>query len=276
MTYHKLPTKYIDQISLNVTDIERSVMFYRDVLGMNLLSHTIQRAVFSFEGETPVLTIVQPDDVKTLDRGKTGLFHIAYLVPSRSDLADVVYYFWKNQLPVQGASDHYVSEAFYLSDPDGYGIEIYRDREPNEWKWNGEHVEMATVPLDIEDLLKERSEEGWTGFPKDSTIGHIHLQVHDLQAVKPFYETLGFDVVANYGAQALFMADQYYHHHIGLNTWGSRNGEPKHDDEVGLNWYSVKMTEQDREQVKENLERQVQEQNGQYIAKDPAGIEVRF
>ncbi len=253
MSYHELPTKYIDQISLSVSNLEKSITFYKDILGMNLLSQTDDQAIFSFDGETPILTIEQVEYVKPLDRRKTGLFHIAYLVPTREDLANIVYHFWRNQLPVQGASDHKVSEALYLADPDGNGIEIYRDRDPEEWDWNGEEVVMDTIPLDIEGLLKERTEEGWTGFPSESTIGHIHLQIHDLPSVQPFYEKLGFEVVAKYGPQALFMSDDKYHHHIGLNVWNSRNSEAKSDDEVGLNWFSVKMTDGDRDKVKKLL-----------------------
>lgn len=276
MGYHELPTKYIDQISLIVSDLDKSITFYKDMLGMTLLKQTDSQAVFTFNGVTPVLTLEQIKDAKPLDRQKTGLFHIAYLVPTRQDLANVVYHFWRNQLPVQGASDHHVSEALYLADPDGNGIEIYRDREPEEWQWNGEEVAMDTTPLDIEGLLKERTEKGWTGFPENSMIGHIHLQVHDLPSVQPFYEKLGFEVVAKYGPQALFMSDNKYHHHIGLNVWNSRNGGPKDDDQIGLNWYSVKMTEEDREQVKESFGDQVKQTDEGCFVSDPASITIKF
>ncbi|GEL77292.1 VOC family protein [Tenuibacillus multivorans] len=276
MNYHQLPTKYIDQLSLNVSDIQRSIDFYSNTIGMQVLENGDRKAVMTFDGEQPILTLVQPESVNPLDRRKTGLFHVAYLVPTRSDLANAVYYFWKNQLPIQGASDHRVSEALYLADPDGNGIEIYRDREPNEWKWNNERVEMDTIPLDVNGILQERTDEGWNGFPKDSKIGHIHLQVHDIASVQPFYEALGFDVVAEYGPQALFMADQKYHHHIGMNVWNSRNGEKKLENDIGLNWYSVKMTEEDRQKAKENLSDQVSEAEGHYVVEDPAGIKVKF
>lgn len=276
MSFHKLPTKHIDQLSLNVSNLDQSITFYREMLGMKLLEQSDRQAVFTFDGKNPILTIEQPNDVKPLDRRKTGLFHVAYLVPTRADLANVVYHFWRNQLPVQGASDHRVSEALYLADPDGNGIEIYRDRDPEEWKWQGNEVVMDTIPLDIQGLLKERTEEGWDGFTSDSMIGHIHLQVDDLKDVQPFYEKLGFDVVAKYGPQALFMSDNRYHHHIGLNVWNSRGGTKRDDHEVGLNWYSIKMTEGDRHHVKESFGEQVQDTEAGYFLEDPAGITIRI
>ncbi|TFB19219.1 VOC family protein [Filobacillus milosensis] len=274
MSYHKLPTKYIEQISLNVSDITRSKEFYINKLGMKLLNEEDHKATLSFDNQTPAVELVQPENVVPLDRSKTGLFHVAFLVPSKTDLANVVYYLWKNQIPIQGASDHLVSEALYLQDPDGNGIEIYRDRPHEEWKWKNDHVVMDSVPLDVEGLLQERSETGWKGFPENTVIGHIHLQVHNLEEVRPFYEKLGFDIVAEYGPQALFMADNHYHHHIGLNVWNSRNGEKKHNNEIGLNWYSIQMTKEERKEIRKRLD--IELSGGLYTVEDPSGIKIKF
>lgn len=280
MNFHQLPTKHVDQISLNVSNLDRSISFYEEILAFKVLENNEREAILSFDGKTPVLTLVVPDNVAPINYRNTGLYHVAYLLPSRKDLADCVFYFINKRIPVQGASDHGVSEAFYLADPDGNGIEIYADRHPDQWRWSGSLVNMVTEPMQIEDLLTERSEEGWKGCPEDTVIGHVHLQVDNLKPIREFYiDLLQFDVVAEYGPQALFISDQKYHHHIALNIWHSSGGNKKKENEVGLNWYSIKMTEDEREKIKSSLEQagyMVIEENNRYIVEDPAGITIHF
>ncbi|MFK4998859.1 VOC family protein [Bacillus sp. N9] len=143
-------------------------------------------------------------------------------------MADIVHHFIQKQIPIQGASDHDVSEALYLADPEGNGIEIYVDRSPDAWTWNGDQVYMTTKALDIENLLQDGSATGWKGMPAGTFIGHIHLQVSELAETKQFYcDRMGFEPILNYGSQALFISKHRYHHHIGLNTWNSEGAEPQ-------------------------------------------------
>ena len=280
MSFHKLPTKHVNELSLNVSDLERSLSFYEHVLGFSILNKKANQATMTVDGETPILNLIQPENVRQLNARKTGLYHAAYLLPSRSDLADFLLFAIENRIPLQGASDHGVSEAIYLADPDGNGIEIYSDRQEEEWEWQNNRVHMITEALQADHLVQDKSDDGWLGAPKETVIGHVHLQVHNLEQIQKFYVNyFDFNVVLNYGAHALFISDNNYHHHIGLNVWNSMNGAKKEADEVGLNWYSIKMTEDDRQVVKDKLIKaniQVEEQAGRYIVEDPAGITIRF
>ncbi|MGM8214971.1 VOC family protein [Bacillaceae bacterium W0354] len=152
--------------------------------------------------------------------------------------------------------------------------------DEKEWQWNNGRVNMYTDSLNLEELLQHQTDEGWQGFPEGSVIGHIHLKVHDLNVVREFYcDLLNFDVVAEYGPQALFISDKGYHHHIGLNIWQSAGGQKKLEKEVGLNWYSIKMTEDERQDIKKKLEQKgylIEELKGSFVVEDPAGIKIYF
>ncbi|MFL5842804.1 MAG: VOC family protein, partial [Thermoleophilaceae bacterium] len=159
----------------------------------------------------------------------TGLFHFALLLPARADLARWLVHAAQDQIPLEGMSDHLVSEALYLRDPDWHGIEIYRDRPRSEWERDGDGVKMATIPLDVQDLVGslEGAEPDFERLPRDTTMGHVHLQVADVRATEEFYAgVMGFDVQARYGDQATFLSAGGYHHHLGGNTWNSRAASP--------------------------------------------------
>lgn len=168
------------------------------------------------------------------------MYHFALLLPSRNDLARILRHFIQIRYPLQGASDHLVSEAIYLADPDGNGIEIYSDRPSAAWNWENGEVEMATVPLDAENLLAEGDGEAWTGLPSNTLMGHIHLHVSELQKTEEFYiQGLGFNIVNRYGRQALFISTGGYHHHIGLNTWNGVGAPAPLENSVGLKRFSL-------------------------------------
>jgi catechol 2,3-dioxygenase len=225
------PRTTIGSVSLTVSDLERARQFYERVIGLG-------------PGSEPLELHGDPG-APALDRGATGLFHFAILVPSRADLAQALVRIAEARWPLDGASDHLVSEALYLSDPDGNGIEIYRDRPREEWPVRDGQLQMATIPLDVNALLQEASQVRADTVPPGTRIGHVHLQVSDLDETERFYSgVLGFDVTVRGYPGALFVSAGGYHHHIGLNTWHSAGGSPPLPGSVGLRSFEVVLPDQ--------------------------------
>ncbi len=156
------------------------------------------------DGKTPLLIIEQPENVTPKEPRRSGLYHFALLLPERADLGNIIKHFVANNVPI-GASDHKVSEALYLSDPDGNGIEIYTDRNPSEWNWENGEVAMSTDPLDGESVVAESAGQTWDGLPAGTVMGHVHLHVANLPETEKFYNALGFEIACHYPG-ALFMS----------------------------------------------------------------------
>jgi catechol 2,3-dioxygenase len=216
-----------------------------------------------------------------LDRRATGLFHLAILLPSRADLALALARVAAAQWPLDGASDHLVSEALYLSDPDGNGIELYRDRPREEWRRNGDELAMATLPLDLDDVMSAvgGAVEAQPEVPAGTRIGHVHLQVADLGPSESFYRgVLGFDVTVRSYPGALFVSAGGYHHHIGLNTWHSARGRPPAAGAVGLRHFEIVVSDQaELERVLDRIRGAglpVSACDGGSLVRDPSGIGV--
>jgi len=240
MTFHQHPHTYVSHVALKVMELKRSLEFYQTVLGLKVLKEEERKATLTADGKNALLTLEQPEKVTPLNHSETGLFHFALLLPSRADLARMLLHFLELRQPLQGASDHLVSEAIYLADPDGNGIEVYADTPASTWKWHQGNVEMATNPLNAEGLIAEAGNERWQGMPAKTVMGHIHLQVAELDKTAEFYtKGLGFDAVLKYGPQALFVSTGGYHHHIGLNTWNSRGGMAPKETSVGLSYFTI-------------------------------------
>ncbi|RAP28054.1 hypothetical protein C2W64_00520 [Brevibacillus laterosporus] len=281
MNFHGYPYTFVSQVHLIIENLERSVTFYRDMLGLQVLHRTETKVVFTTNGKTPLVTIEQPDKVVPKEPRTTGLYHFALLVPQRADLANILFHLLQKGYPLQGASDHLVSEALYLADPDGNGIEIYVDRPSKTWVWDGDNVGMSTEPLDIEGLLQENKEQDWQRMPSETIMGHIHLQVADLKQAEEFYtQGLGFEVTSRYGSQALFISTGKYHHHIGLNTWGSAGAPAPSPNSVGLQSYTLVLSDEESrermvQQVK-NMGASIIEENGVIITKDPFGTTIHL
>jgi catechol 2,3-dioxygenase len=232
--------------SLTVADLERSVAFYRDVLGFSVLQVEGATAKLgAAEGATPVLELTALTGARPKPRRTTGLYHVAILTPSRDALARTLYRLAISRHPLQGASDHIVSEALYLDDPDGNGLEIYRDRPRENWYDAAGHFQMGTLPLDLDTLLEEgassTNERPWSGLDTGTRVGHVHLQVADLAAAVRFYtDGLGFETMAHMPEMgAAFVSAGGYHHHIGLNTWTSRGAPPPPADAAGLRVFEI-------------------------------------
>lgn len=208
-------------------------------------------------GDKPLIELAHRPGAPPRRPGTTGLFHLAILVPSRLDLAQAVRRLAAAGWSLTGASDHLVSEALYLDDPEGNGIEIYRDRERAEWRYAGDELRMATLPLDLDRLLEELPGAGQqqATAPAGTRIGHVHLQVGDLAAAEAFYQgILGFDVTVRSYPGALFVSAGGYHHHIGLNTWAGHGAPPPPFGARGLDSFEVMLpTTEELERIDRNL-----------------------
>jgi len=276
--FHQAPCTYVGQVSLKVRDLDRALRFYRDVIGFKVLTQTGASATLTADGRTALLTVERPEDAAPKQGRTTGLYHFALLLPTRADLARIVKHFARIGLRF-GSSDHLVSEALYLSDPDGNGIEIYRDRDPSEWNWKRGEVEMAVDPLDFRDLVGLGDDKPWDGLPVGTLMGHIHLHVSELGPAERFYaDGLGFEVVNRFGSQALFLSTGGYHHHIGLNTWNGVGAPRPAANSVGLRSFTlIYPDEAARERAVLNLRNlgaEVTEQGGAFAASDPSGNRI--
>lgn len=214
-------------VTLNVGDLDRVATFYRDALGLQERADDGTTVRLGTVDRDLVVLRHTPDAVPSPQAA--GLFHVAILYPSRADLADAIVRVGQHGGRLDGASDHLVSEAVYLRDPEGNGIELYRDRERDEWRTDPDgHVAMDTLPLDLAGVLRTASDPTHPGrasaaVPADAIVGHIHLQTAEIAASRAFYaDALGFDVMVESYPGALFVATDGYHHHIGLNVWNSR------------------------------------------------------
>lgn len=234
----KMPAEAeVRDVSLTVRDLDRSRAFYVDVLGLTTVEEDGDR-VWLGSGERRLVELVSdPEASRAPDR--TGLYHFALLLPDRGALAEALAHLEAAGYPLQGAADHLVSEALYLADPEANGIELYRDRPPQQWPRAGRQVRMDTVPLDWNGLRAE-ARGTWGGLPPDTRLGHIHLRVHDITEAERFYEgTLGFDLMQRFGRGASFFGAGGYHHHVGVNTWESFGAAPPPPGALGLRSFTV-------------------------------------
>jgi len=216
------PATRMGPVELSVSELERSVAYWRDAVGLRVLAHADGRAALGSDRE--LVRLVEEPGARSA-RGHAGLYHVALLLPDRASLARWLAHAARDQVGLEGLSDHAVSEAIYLRDPDEHGIEIYADRPRAQW--DGRVMElMTTIPLDVESLLGELADprtEPFEGLPDGTVVGHTHLCVSDVGTTVAFYrDVLGFELMAQLGPMAAFLAAGGYHHHVGANTWESR------------------------------------------------------
>ncbi len=213
-------------VHLTVADLGRSLDYYRTQIGLDVLAEEDGTATLG-AGDRKLLVLYEEPGARPAD-GYSGLYHYALLVPERRDLARWLAHAARDRVPLTGLSDHAVSEALYLRDPDGHGIEIYCDR-PRE-QWEGRVLELMTsIPLDTNDLLSvldDPASEPFDGLADGTVMGHVHLRVAEIEPTVDFYRDLGFELMAQLGEQAAFLAVGGYHHHLGANTWESA-GRPQ-------------------------------------------------
>ncbi|MFF5397120.1 VOC family protein [Peribacillus butanolivorans] len=276
--FHQKPVTFVREVSINVMHLDNAIRFYQDIIGLQLLEKTDRKAVLTTYGKTPLLTLEQPADVIPKEGRTTGLYHFALLLPTRADLSIFLRHLLQTEYRF-GASDHDVSEALYITDPDGNGIEVYWDRPSSDWTWSNGEVAMGTDPLDGNSLLAESDAE-WNGLPAGTLMGHIHLHVADLRKTEEFYMLgLGFTIVNRFGG-ALFTSTGGYHHHIGLNTWNGVGAPAPKKNSVGLNWYSLVFADEEaRNKVIEKLNKigaEATKEDGFYVVTDPSGNEIHL
>ncbi len=269
------PQTQIGSVSLTVASFDRSLPFYTRNIGLKVLSQQGNTAILG-TAERPLLELVERPGA-ILPRGTSGLYHFALLVPSRLELARTFKNLVDSETSLGGFSDHSVSEAIYLSDPDGNGIEIYRDREREEWPMRDGRLQMNTLPLDLQSLIGElngKSRE-WHGLHDGTKMGHIHLHIHNVDLAEAFYcDILGFERVMRYGPSAAFVSAGGYHHHIGLNTWAGVGAPPPPADAAGLRYFQILLPSPDAltavaQSLKENNVTYKQ-QNGALALQDPS------
>ncbi|OAI39712.1 hypothetical protein AYO39_02625 [Actinobacteria bacterium SCGC AG-212-D09] len=236
------PDTSLGPVRLLVSDADRSRRFYEVATGLRATELDDGAIALGTDGGAPLVELQGDGSAPALDPRAPGLFHLAILLPSRLDLAIALARLAQARIPLTGASDHLVSEALYLSDPDGNGIEIYRDRPRDEWQVRDGVLQMATLPLDLDSLIGELDdhERRSPAAPAGTRIGHVHLQVSDLADAERFYSgVLGFDVTVRGYPGALFVSAGGYHHHIGLNTWSSLGSPPPRTGAVGLDSFEI-------------------------------------
>ncbi len=277
---HRTPVR-IGAVSLVVRDLERVSAFYRDVIGLAVVDRGDSTLSMGADGVT-LLVLTQRAEAAFEARGAAGLYHTAFLMPTRRDLARWVVHVAVNRVRITGFADHLVSEAFYLDDPEGNGVEVYADRAPDTWRWEGGAVVMATDQLDIEDLvsLTNRSQSDYASAPSGMRIGHVHLRVGDIEPGQRFYSGLiGLDPTRQRNG-ASFLSSGRYHHHLALNTWQSRGAGRRDPDSTGLGWFSLEAANE--EIVAEQVARlraggaTVEDAAGGFHVSDPWGTGVRL
>jgi len=255
------PDAHMGLVELSVSNLDRSLAYWQDALGLRVLSR--EDGTAELGADAPLVRFVEELDARPA-QGFTGLFHIALLVPDRASLGRFLAHTVRGQIPLTGLSDHRVSEAIYLRDPDYHGIEVYADRPREQWEGRVSET-MTTIPLDTASLLAEAGDSAFAGLPDGTTVGHVHLCVRDVDETIGFYrDKLGMGLTAHRGDQAAFLSAGGYHHHLGANTWETRGAEPAPEGTARLLRFTVVLPDETE------VER-VAEQIGGTEVGDPSG-----
>lgn len=279
---YRLPAAtHVGAVRLQVADLARSVDYYTGVLGLRVARATTEAAWLAPHDDEQVLVEIHAmAGLRPVPRqGRLGLFHFAILVPDRAALGRFVRHIADRGV-YAGSADHAVSEAVYLTDPDGLGIEVYADRPRESWRLAGRELHMTTEPLDLRGLVRAAGDASWTGLPAGTTMGHVHLHVGDLAAGAAFYHAaLGLDQVVWSYPGALFLSAGGYHHHLGTNTWAGA-APPARDDEARLlDWALVLPDAPSRDAAVRSLSAagfDAATDGDDVLARDPWGTAVRL
>jgi catechol 2,3-dioxygenase len=270
------PQTTVGAVHLTVSDLGRSLDYYRGAVGLAVLEEGPGRASLGADGRE-LLVLVEERGARAA-ASYTGLYHFALLVPERVELAAWLAHAARDRVPLVGLSDHFVSEALYLSDPDGHGIEIYWDRPREIWA-DKVGTTLTTMPLDVDDLLAvldDPATEPFDGLPAGTVMGHVHLKVSGIPETIDFYrDVLGFGLMAQLGEQAAFLSAGGYHHHVGANTWESAGASPAPSGTAALRHATIVLPDDDaRADVVAEVEaagRPVEDHGGDPLVRDPSG-----
>ncbi|MES5099414.1 VOC family protein [Agrobacterium sp. BA1120] len=271
---------YVGQAHLVVRDLPLVSDFYQKIIGLSVIEKSASGEVLGVGGQ-PLLTLTTSNDAVRAPSSAAGLFHTAFLMPSRSDLALWLTHVAHNNVQLQGASDHLVSEAIYLADPEGNGIEVYRDRTPDEWTYQTDGtVAMSTLRLNLQELYDSAPKATFAKAADGTAIGHIHLQVGNLPQADEFYQdVLGLKIMARYPG-ASFFGSGAYHHHVAANIWNSRGAQARSANMTGLSGYSLKFNEKaaldSALAALDRLEIATERQSDGVAVKDPWGIGLKL
>jgi len=235
---------HIGAVGLAARDLDGLAAYYGDLLGLSELARDGDKVQLG-AGGIRLLELTRKPDAKPDDPREAGLYHTAFLMPTRADLARWVLRIAAARTPVTGASDHGVSEAIYLDDPEGNGIEVYADRPPETWHWRDGLVNMPTEPLDLENLVRAADgASAYDGAPAGLRVGHVHLRVGDLDAADRFYlGGIGLALTRRRGG-AMFMSSERYHHHVAANVWHSQGAGRRDAARAGLSWFSIEANDE--------------------------------
>jgi len=272
---------HVGAVGLKVRDLDRLTAYYCGVLGLEVCKRAGNVAMLGV-GEVPLLELIQNADALPDDPREAGLYHTAFLMPTRGDLARWILHAASSRVPITGAADHDVSEAIYLDDPEGNGIEVYSDRPPERWRRDGKTIFQKTDPLDIEAIVGEVNPAAATypTAPVGLRIGHIHLRVGNVAEAEAFYcGALGLEVTRRRSG-ATFIAAGGYHHHVGANVWHSEGASKRTGERTGLDWFSLEAVDQPTmEGLKKNMDaagEKIEAVQGGFAAADPWGTRIRF
>ncbi|EMZ0118909.1 TPA: VOC family protein [Listeria monocytogenes] len=269
----------LGEVVLNVGHLKEMAGFYQEVIGLKLLEENERMVRLGVSGSDEALLVLKKiDNAVVPEVPRIGLFHTAFLLPTRESLADVLLHLAKSGYPIDGAGDHAYSEALYLHDIEGNGIEIYADRPEAEWMRDGDgNLPMVTEQVDVDSLLQIATDEPFTGMPNGTIIGHVHLQVADADKAEQFYkEALGMKLTTAIPSARFFAAGDY-HHHIGSNVWAGRNLELLQENETGLAWFTI--ITPDKDAIITTLEEQgydVKRFESTISVTDSNGIKIHF
>jgi catechol 2,3-dioxygenase len=272
----------LGQISLLVSDLHRAAVYYTGVLGLRVIEQSRDRVALGAAGSIDTLVELHhgPGARPVPRSGLLGLYHFAIVLPARADLGRFVSHLARKRVPFASA-DHLVSEAIYLWDPDGLGIEVYADRPRDQWQTRGQELLMATDPLNLDNLVAAAGNEPWTAMPTGTVIGHLHLSVSDLGTARRFYHAaLGFDVTVWSYPGALFLSAGAYHHHLGANTWAASAPAATETDARLLEWALVLPEQRDVHRAALRLRNSgyddLETERGDRLIVDPWGTVVRL
>ena len=280
--YHVKPITFVDHVQIKVKNLEKSMKFYETIIGFKVLEKSKDTVTLTADGKTPLLTLETSENITSDGKRTTGLYHFALLLPTLKDLGKILNHFIASNYPLQGASHHGISDAIYLADLDGNGIELCADTDPSTWNWlNGQLDITNNGPMDVRKVLLAANHEKFEGLPTNTCMGHIHLHVSEFNKTKEFYSKgLGFNIVIEIPNQAVFFSSGGYHHHVGTNVWNGLGAPKPAKNSVGLSFYTIVLSnEKERINVMKRLESLgylVEMIDNEFYTEDPSGNVIKL